>query len=54
MTKRSRPALLSGPTRSVGRTGIPCPLRARARINVMPSTQYWQKIWTKVPFGFTS
>jgi peptide/nickel transport system substrate-binding protein len=25
----------------------------RARINVMPSTQYWQN-WTKVPFGFTS
>jgi peptide/nickel transport system substrate-binding protein len=25
----------------------------RARINVMPSTQYWQN-WTKVPFGFTT
>jgi peptide/nickel transport system substrate-binding protein len=25
----------------------------RVRINVMPSTQYWQN-WTKVPFGFTT
>ncbi len=24
----------------------------RVRINVMPSTQYWE-VWTKVPFGFT-
>src|SRR5258708_37283141 len=23
----------------------------RAKINVMPSTQYWE-VWTKVPFGF--
>ena len=25
----------------------------RVKINVMPSTQYWE-VWTKVPFGFTS
>src|SRR5260370_2172933 len=25
----------------------------RAKINVMPSTQYWE-VWTKVPFGFTT
>jgi peptide/nickel transport system substrate-binding protein len=25
----------------------------RVRINVMPSTQYWE-VWTKVPFGFTT
>ncbi|MBM3522201.1 MAG: ABC transporter substrate-binding protein [Alphaproteobacteria bacterium] len=25
----------------------------RVRINVMPSTQYWN-VWTKVPFGFTT
>ena len=25
----------------------------RARINVMPSAQYWN-VWTKVPFGFTT
>ena len=25
----------------------------RVKINVMPSTQYWQN-WTKVPFGFTT
>jgi peptide/nickel transport system substrate-binding protein len=24
----------------------------RVRINLMPSTQYWE-VWTKVPFGFT-
>lgn len=26
---------------------------ARVKINVMPSTQFWE-VWTKVPFGFTS
>jgi len=25
----------------------------RVKINVMPSTQYWE-VWTKVPFGFTT
>jgi len=25
----------------------------RVKINVVPSTQYWE-IWTKVPFGFTT
>ncbi len=25
----------------------------RVKINVMPSTQYWE-VWTKVPFGFTA
>jgi peptide/nickel transport system substrate-binding protein len=25
----------------------------RAKINVLPSTQYWE-VWTKVPFGFTT
>jgi peptide/nickel transport system substrate-binding protein len=25
----------------------------RCKINVMPSTQYWE-VWTKVPFGFTT
>jgi peptide/nickel transport system substrate-binding protein len=25
----------------------------RTKINVMPSTQYWE-VWTKVPFGFTT
>src|SRR5437870_9697226 len=25
----------------------------RGKINVMPSTQYWE-VWTKVPFGFTT
>src|SRR5256712_13616425 len=25
----------------------------RVKINVMPSTQFWE-VWTKVPFGFTT
>src|SRR5215472_2249908 len=34
---------------------LPMPSRdvARVKINVMPSTQYWE-VWTKVPFGFTT
>ena len=25
----------------------------RAKLNIMPATQYWE-VWTKVPFGFTT